>query len=85
MDLQCTFLRRAMLVCSAALSPINTATTAFCIFCQKREPHSLNYFFFFLFVSIFLSKAFNQVAEVEKKGGGGRELDYILSTQRSCE
>lgn len=50
---------------------------------EKRTP--LIEFFFFLFVSIFLSKAFNQVAEVEKKGGGGRELDYILSTQGSCE
>lgn len=51
---------------------------------ENRTP-LIELFFFFLFVSVFLSKAFNQVAEVEKKGEGGRELDYILSTQGSCE
>lgn len=48
-----------------SLSPINTATTAFCIFCQKTEPHSLDFLFFLL-----LSKAGNHIVEVEKSGGG---------------
>lgn len=51
---------------------------------ENRTP-LIEFFFVCLFVSIFLSKAFNQIVEVEKKGEGGRELGYILSTRGSCE
>lgn len=66
MDLQCIFLRRALLVCNASLSARSIQPQQpFAFSVRKQNPTHWIFLFFLL-----LSKAVNQIVEVEKTEGG---------------